>query len=429
MDLTVECEKCSRWQTLNQAQDSKFTKEGVRFECASIGRTCGETSEGDGAAVDLSTTGRAAAPAGPTTLAAGAPQSAVNGKQHANSTPTAIIISQRAAGPASAAVDMPILDADQQAASVGQFTSGASAADVASGNDGRRACPQRAPTATASKRRRTDRKRESSDGSSKSQPEFVLHDSISGHQNSAGVVAQFTRAVPHAVYETSPGATAVARPRHTNNMLVKLRRGHFIGGVSNQLAVLKMFFPTIANGDVIWTPEEVARTNKVAEKENARLLAVSGNPQVVGRFFFCKADGAKKAPAVIGMEDLGNESLEMLLESGTRVKPYDAVRWTVNVLTAVSACHVQQIMHHDLKPANVMMVLVGGRSYKEAKVIDFSAGRDNLLTHTGTTTKDAFTHVYAAPEVINPDSTASNSAAAATVSHGLANQENVARRR
>eukprot|EP00037_Helgoeca_nana_P004567 m.46607 g.46607 ORF g.46607 m.46607 type:complete len:182 (+) comp15462_c0_seq1:629-1174(+) len=170
------------------------------------------------------------------------------------------------------------------------------AALVASGNDGQRACPQRAPTATASKRRRTDRKRKSSDGSSKSQHEFVLNESISRPQDSAGVVARPTRAVPHNVYAIDPATKAVAKPQHANNMVVRLTRGEYIGGGSGQLAVLKMFSPTTANGDPCWTLEAVARTNKVAEKENVRLEAVSGNPQVVGRFFFCKADGDKEKP-------------------------------------------------------------------------------------------------------------------------------------
>jgi hypothetical protein len=67
-----------------------------------------------------------------------------------------------------------------------------------------------------------------------------------------------------------------------------------------------------------------------------------------------------------------------------------------------------------------MLVDVYGKRHKNAVIIDFSAGRDNLFVPTGTTTTrgDAFTQPYAPPEVIAADSTGKDAAGAAATKVG-----------
>ena len=195
-------------------------------------------------------------------------------------------------------------------------------------------------------------------------------------------------------------APSVAAPRQTRTMRVSLSRGQWIAG-NGKKAVLKMFSPTTDRGDEDWSDGAVSRTNRYAGRENDSLSVVSGKPNVVRQYFFCKgapplaalartslarhclfrhmharrialkqqclvvdtsppcrlrassffvADGRAKRPAVIGMEDLGDISLAtMLSDPKAVVRPYDAVRWMKDVLSGLTACHVLNIMHNDLK--------------------------------------------------------------------------------
>jgi hypothetical protein len=406
-DGRAQCDRCEKWRPVNAEQNALYAQEGVAFECAFIGRSCDDAVDLD----DSSSEPVVAAPADSAAavlpnLGAGARDSPIvvetaptadgsmggeRGGARADDSTTAGF-----AGPATAI----------EARSDGQVTATAekkrtakkTAVDDDASTKRKRAVPSDTPQLTtpigASPRR-----------GSKEEPtpyhKFKLDPTM--RQPRVGSARPASRDVPHSVYvvdKRDPSVRSVAAPRQTRTMLVTLRRGQWVAG-NGKKAVLKMFTPTNDCGDEDWSDDAVSRTNKYAERENNSLSVVSGKPNVVRQYFFCKgappfaalartslarhclfrhmhacrvalkqqclvvdtsppsrlltsslfaADARAKKPAVIGMEDLGDITMATKLSGPNAVvQPYDAVRWMKDVLSGLTACHVLNIMHNDLK--------------------------------------------------------------------------------
>jgi serine/threonine-protein kinase len=94
------------------------------------------------------------------------------------------------------------------------------------------------------------------------------------------------------------------------------------------------------------------------------------------------------------MEFVEGTTLEALLKLG-RLPANDAIRYTTEVLDALSYAHMQGVVHRDIKPSNMMLTPEG-----HVKLMDFGIARataDKRLTQTGHTVGSLF---YMSPEQI-----------------------------
>jgi non-specific serine/threonine protein kinase len=94
------------------------------------------------------------------------------------------------------------------------------------------------------------------------------------------------------------------------------------------------------------------------------------------------------------MELIEGQTLTSKIEAGA-IPIQEAVPIAVAVADALDAAHQRQIVHRDVKPANILITARG-----DAKLLDFgiarlSAAVDGTVTHSGTT---AGTVAYMSPE-------------------------------
>lgn len=101
-------------------------------------------------------------------------------------------------------------------------------------------------------------------------------------------------------------------------------------------------------------------------RAEAQAVAKLSHPNIASVFDYGEstADGADPVPYIV-MELLAGSTLAELLESGPLPIPR-VLRICAQVATALGAAHEQDVVHRDVKPANVMVTANG-----TAKVVDF----------------------------------------------------------
>jgi serine/threonine-protein kinase len=97
-----------------------------------------------------------------------------------------------------------------------------------------------------------------------------------------------------------------------------------------------------------------------------RLLAAVDHPNIVGILTAERTDGT----FFIVMEYVKGESLEAVLDREKSLDTVRAVNYTVQILRGVEHAHEAQILHRDLRPANVLISESGA-----VKVADFGTSR------------------------------------------------------
>ena len=88
--------------------------------------------------------------------------------------------------------------------------------------------------------------------------------------------------------------------------------------------------------------------------------------------------------------------LDEMIHSGAPLSRADAIRVSRDVAAGLAHLHAQNVMHCDLKPANVLLA-IGATVH--AKVADFGISRELAATLTKMTTVQG-TVAYSAPEVL-----------------------------
>ena len=117
-------------------------------------------------------------------------------------------------------------------------------------------------------------------------------------------------------------------------------------------------------------------------EREARVLAKLEHPNIV-RVIDVGDDAS--LPFLV-LERLEGETLAQRLEREGALPIPLAIRFTIEVLSALSAAHAQGVIHRDLKPANVFLVTKAGTT--SVRVLDFGVaklvhGTDRLRTETG----------------------------------------------
>ena len=82
-------------------------------------------------------------------------------------------------------------------------------------------------------------------------------------------------------------------------------------------------------------------------------------------------------------------------ETGAPVPQADALRWLLELLSALEYLHGRQVIHRDLKPGNIMFDAAGN-----PVLVDFGSAL-NRATKVDTTTQGEFSPVYASPEQVS----------------------------
>jgi serine/threonine-protein kinase len=109
--------------------------------------------------------------------------------------------------------------------------------------------------------------------------------------------------------------------------------------------------------------------------QEPRLLAALDHPNIVGILTAEKVDGV----FFIVMEYIKGESLEAVLDREKSLDIPRALNYAVQVLRGVDHAHQAQILHRDLRPANVMISESG-----VVKVADFGTSRFLEKSHATT---------------------------------------------
>lgn len=104
----------------------------------------------------------------------------------------------------------------------------------------------------------------------------------------------------------------------------------------------------------------------------------------------------------IVLEYIDGETLEQALEEG-RVSKNNAQAIVCQLADAIQYLHKRQIVHRDIKPANILVTFSGNN----VKLIDLSLADDDSFLIIK---NPAGTQKYMAPEQMNPDAKASQSA-------------------
>ncbi len=149
-------------------------------------------------------------------------------------------------------------------------------------------------------------------------------------------------------------------------MAVVYRARHQLTG---QLVAVKMLPPELAV-----YPEVRARF-----VDEARTLARLEHPSIVHLINFSEELGR----LCLMMQYAEGETLEDMLDKSGRVVGPEAVRITLQVLSALDHSHAQGVVHRDIKPSNIIV-----RPDGTVKVTDFGIAkitRDTKLTQTGQT--------------------------------------------
>jgi serine/threonine protein kinase len=154
------------------------------------------------------------------------------------------------------------------------------------------------------------------------------------------------------------------------------------------------------------------RARQRFQREARAAAAVSNHPNVVTIYDVGEHDGR----TFMVMELLTGGTVADKLRSGERISPRTAMRWLRDAASALDAAHAADVVHRDVKPAN-MLLDDGGR----LAIADFGIARlalEDQLTATGTVLGTA---AYISPEqaVGEPATAASDLYALAVVAYEL----------
>ena len=154
------------------------------------------------------------------------------------------------------------------------------------------------------------------------------------------------------------------------------------------------------------------RARQRFQREARAAAAVSNHPNVVTIYDVGEHDGR----TFMVMELLKGGTVADKLRAGDRISPRTAMRWLRDAASALDAAHAADVVHRDVKPAN-MLLDDGGR----LAIADFGIARlalEDQLTATGTVLGTA---AYISPEqaVGDPATTASDRYALAVVAYEL----------
>jgi eukaryotic-like serine/threonine-protein kinase len=154
------------------------------------------------------------------------------------------------------------------------------------------------------------------------------------------------------------------------------------------------------------------RARQRFQREARAAAAVSNHPNVVTIYDVGEHDGR----TFMVMELLKGGTVADKLRAGDRISPRTAMRWLRDAASALDAAHAADVVHRDVKPAN-MLLDDGGR----LAIADFGIARlalEDQLTATGTVLGTA---AYISPEqaVGDPATAASDRYALAVVAYEL----------
>ena len=154
------------------------------------------------------------------------------------------------------------------------------------------------------------------------------------------------------------------------------------------------------------------RARQRFQREARAAAAVSNHPNVVTIYDVGEHDGR----TFMVMELLTGGTVADKLRAGDRISPRTAMRWLRDAASALDAAHAADVVHRDVKPAN-MLLDDGGR----LAIADFGIARlalEDQLTATGTVLGTA---AYISPEqaVGDPATAASDRYALAVVAYEL----------
>src|SRR6266404_1811094 len=138
--------------------------------------------------------------------------------------------------------------------------------------------------------------------------------------------------------------------------------------------------------------------------------AFAENPDLLQRFYReAQSTGILQHPNIVIVHDLGDldgnpylvmeylegEALDKMITSRRKFSLVEKLDIIINVLNGLHYAHERNIVHRDVKPANVMVLKDGA-----VKIVDFGIARlgDNTLTRTG---QVVGTISYMSPEQIN----------------------------
>jgi eukaryotic-like serine/threonine-protein kinase len=157
---------------------------------------------------------------------------------------------------------------------------------------------------------------------------------------------------------------------------------------------------------------EDERARKRFQREARAAAAVSSHPNVVTIYDVGEHDGR----TFMVMELLTGGTVAEKLRAGDRIGPRTAMRWLRDAASALDAAHAADVVHRDVKPANMLLDDAG-----RLAIADFGIARlalEDQLTATGTVLGTA---AYMSPEqaVGDPATAASDRYALAVVAYEL----------
>jgi eukaryotic-like serine/threonine-protein kinase len=157
---------------------------------------------------------------------------------------------------------------------------------------------------------------------------------------------------------------------------------------------------------------EDERARKRFQREARAAAAVSHHPNVVTIYDVGEHDGR----TFMVMELLTGGTVADKLRAGDRISPRTAMRWLRDAASALDAAHAADVVHRDVKPANMLLDDAG-----RLAIADFGIARlalEDQLTATGTVLGTA---AYISPEqaVGDPATAASDRYALAVVAYEL----------
>ena len=112
---------------------------------------------------------------------------------------------------------------------------------------------------------------------------------------------------------------------------------------------------------------------ELREAHHARLC--SGHPHIATMHDVFGTIVGERMLTVLVMEYVAGKPASRLVDDGP-VAVRDAVRWTRQVAAALAHAHDRDVLHCDLKPANILITPDEG-----AKVLDFGIGRATFERH------------------------------------------------
>jgi eukaryotic-like serine/threonine-protein kinase len=154
------------------------------------------------------------------------------------------------------------------------------------------------------------------------------------------------------------------------------------------------------------------RARQRFQREARAAAAVSNHPNVVTIYDVGEHDGR----TFMVMELLKGGTMADKLRAGDRISPRTAMRWLRDAASALDAAHAADVVHRDVKPANMLLDDAG-----RLAIADFGIARlalEDQLTATGTVLGTA---AYISPEqaVGDPATAASDRYALAVVAYEL----------